>query len=555
MRLQAVIGAGFVALAAGARLPRSVSSPSDSNGQIVTVTTTVLPRVCASAETSTNDRAVTITTTVPPKACASPDTEPVTITLTETVYITLTLYVSPVTSTVSSKGESRATEETFVTRTTAASRFETNPVVTNDSSSQHSALTVTVHPLPVSESTTTITSVSTEVITFTLSDTLPSSGLPDKSVPPLPTTKVDSSAQASDISATPSTPRVISSVPPIPSTISTVGSAPSTPPLSTLTLPTTAVIPTTLSAVTSKPYGPSGWNFTNLVNATAQATGMQCISGGPNPRCSKPAIGSIAKRQVGVMVTATINGQIVSWVNNWDGGALSSPSSSTQADIIEITRTISEPSSTPTRCGESGEFTMDFDDLPRFSPSINDTAPFPPIFNPYNHLFFSDGWSYGPPPTEPYPPTSNPHIGIYIPEKSEDNRGSPYAGLLAGGEFGAGPRRSLDTFWFDAYSANFGCDNGSANTTCAVAVSAVRYSAQTKTEESAGTRRFVIPPCPGYRNCTLSPLDFGDSFRGISGLKFSASVQDKPVIFFVDDIKMNWYNNTCAAGLERLRSR
>ncbi|OAT03818.1 hypothetical protein BDBG_00496 [Blastomyces gilchristii SLH14081] len=552
MRVQAVIGAGFAALAAGARLPRS---RSDSNFQIVTVTTTVLPRDCASAATSTNDRAVTITTTVPPKACASPETEPVTITLTETVYITLTLYVSPVTSTVSSKGESRATEETFVTYTTAASRFETNPAVTNDSSSQHSTLTMTVHPLPVSEPTTTITSVSTEVITITFSDTLSSSGLPDKSVPQLPTTEADNSAEASDISATPSTPIAIPPMPPIPSTISTVGSAPGTAELPTLTLPITTVIPTTLSAVTSKPYGPSGWNSTNPVNATAQATGMQCMSGGPNPSCSKPVIVSIAKRQVGVMVTATINGQIVSWVNNWDGGALSSPSSSTQTAIIEITRTISEPSPTPTKCGESGEFTMDFDNLPRFSPSNNDAAAFPPIFNPYNHLFFSDGWSYGPPPTEPYPPTSNPHIGIYIPEKSEDNRGSPYAGLLHGGEFGAGPRSSLDTFWFDAYSANFGCDNGSANTTCAVTVSAVRYSAQTKIEESAGTRRFAIPPCPGYRNCRLSSLDFGDSFLGISGLKFSASVQDKPAIFFVDDIKMNWYNNTCAAGLERLRSR
>ncbi|PGH02916.1 hypothetical protein GX51_04372 [Blastomyces parvus] len=549
MRLQTVVGAGFVALAAGACLPRSWS---DSNTQTVTVTTTVLPRICASAETTTKDQAVTITTTVSPKPC---DTKPVTITITSTIHVTLTLYVSPVTSTVSPKGETRATEESFVTYTTATSRFETNPAVPNDSSSEHSVLTVTVHPIPVSEATTTIKSTSTKVITFTVSDTLPLSGLPDKSMPPPPTTEAGSGAHATGISATSSTPIVISSMSPIPSTISTTYSEPSTPPLSTLTLPTTAVIPTTLSAIPSKPYGPSGWNSTNSVNATAQATGMQCISGAPNPRCSTPAIVSITQRQVGVMVTATINGQIVSWINNWNGGAVSSPSSSTQAAVIEITRTTSEPSSTPTSCGESGEFTMDFDNLPRFSPSDNNTASFPPIFNPYSHLFFSDGWSYGPPPTEPYPPTSNPHVGIYIPAKSEENDGSPYAGLLAPGEFGAGPRKSLDFFWFDVYSANFGCDNGSANTSCAVTVSAVRYSTQTKTEEAAGSRRFTIPPCPGYRNCRLFPLDFGDNFRGISGLKFSASVQDKPAIFFVDDIKMNWYNNTCAAGLERLRHR
>ncbi|EEH08988.1 conserved hypothetical protein [Histoplasma capsulatum G186AR] len=549
MRVLAVIGVAFFALAAGARLPRSWS---DTNEEAVTVTTTVLPKDCVSTETSTNDQVVTITTTIPPQTCTSPEIRPSTRTITETVYITLTLFISPVRSTVSSNDELTTLEETLVTYTTATSRFETKSTVTNasgnDVSSQHSTFIVTLRPVPVSESTTIITSVSTEVVTFTspftLVDVPSSNDLPDK--PPPPTIMTDSkSAQASKISVTP----------PAPSTLSTIAGAPSTSRLSTRISHPIITNTTTVSAVPSKPYGPSGWNFTNPANGTAQTTGVQCVSGHPNPNCSKPPIVSISKRQVGVMVTATINGQIVSWINRWDGGALSSPTPSTQAPIIEITRTKSTPSSTPTKCGESGEFTMDFDDLPRYSPSDNDTAPFPPIFNPHNHLFFSDGWSYGPPPTEPYPPTSNPHIGIYIPEKSKDNRGSPYAGLLAGGAFGAGPRSSLNTFWFDAYSANFGCDNGFSNTTCAVTVSAVRYSTLTKTEEAAGIRKFTLPPCPGYKGCTLSPLDFGDSFRGISGLQFSASVRNKSVILFVDDIKMNWYNNSCAAGLERLRSR
>ncbi|OAX85149.1 hypothetical protein ACJ72_00484 [Emergomyces africanus] len=518
MRVQAAIGAAFVALAAGVRLPRSWN---DINTQVVTITTTVPPKFCVSAETNTNDQIATTTTTVSPKACASSVNQLFMTTVTETVYITLTLYISPGGSTTSpackgsitcavSKHESMATEQTLVTYTKTASRFETKPAITissgNDTSSQHSTLTVTVYPIQVS----------TETISLPLTGVPLSTGLPEKPVPPPPSTMAD-------------------------------------PP--TITTPTAALILTTLSAVPSKPYGPSGWNFTNSVTATAQGTGIQGVSGGISHTSSQLAIISIRKRQVRAMVTATINGQIVSWINNWDGGAVPSPSTSSRGPVIEINGTINTPPSIPTKCGESGEFTMNFDDLPRYSPSNNNTASFPPIFNPYNHLFFSDGWSYGPPPTEPYPPASNPHIGIYVPEKNKDNRGSPYAGLLSGGEFGAGPRSSLNNFWFDAYSAYFGCDNGSTNTTCAVTVSAVRYSTKTSTEEAAGTRKFTLLPCPGYKNCTLSPLDFGDSFRGISGLQFSASVQDKPVIFFVDDIKMNWYNNTCAAGLERLRSR
>ncbi|OJD15629.1 hypothetical protein AJ78_04121 [Emergomyces pasteurianus Ep9510] len=514
------------------RLTQSIFSWNGINDQIVTITTTVPPKFCASTETNTNDQVVTITTTVSPKTCASPDNHPLTTTVTETVYITLTLYVSPVgprTSSACKNGlacaastrESKLTEETFVTYTKTASRSETEPAITNagsnDVSSQRSTLTMTVYPIPVSEYTTIVTSISTETISLPLTDVPWSTDFPVNPVPPPPSTKAD---------------------------------------LSTTSTPIASFIPTTLSAVPSKPYGPSGWNFTNSATATAQGTGVQAVSGRFTPESSQPAVISITKRQVGAMVSATINGQIVSWINKWDGGALPSAPPSSGTPIIEINRTaISTPSSIPTMCGESGEFTMDFDDLPRYSLSNNNTASFPPIFNPYNHLFFSDGWSYGPPPTEPYPPASNPHIGIYVPDKNKDNRGSPYAGLLSGGEFGAGPRSSLNTFWFDAYSAYFGCDNGSANTTCAVTVSAVRYSTKTNAEEAAETRKFTLPPCPGYKNCTLSPLDFGDSFRGISGLQFSASVQDKPVILFVDDIKMNWYNNTCAAGLERLRSR
>ncbi|ODH46095.1 hypothetical protein GX48_07815 [Paracoccidioides brasiliensis] len=489
-----------------------------------------------------------MTSYVLPESCTSSKKQTLTTTITETVYVTITQYFPSVLSTTSTDSEDNSVCE--------APTLESKNIL--HATISEATITATVYPIPVSEYTTFVTSFLTKVITLTLIDAPVSSYLENEPISQSITPVTYRSTEASQILITQPSPSAstTSSTPVSSTNLSTHITLP-TPSTSAKIAPTTSAIPTTLSAVPSRAYGSSGWNSTIPTSTMAQGTGILIVSGALIPKpsfLSQPAYEPISKRQVGAMVTATINDQVVSWLNVWKGSPLSSPAQSLTS-VVESTKTITTPSSVPTKCGELGEFTMDFDDLPRFSPADNNTAPFPPIFNPYYHLFFSDGWAYGPPPTEPYPPISNPHIGIYVPSAGEDNHGSPYAGLLAGGQFGAGPRSSINTFWFDAYSTYFGCDNGSTNNSCAVTVSAVRYSTVTRTEEDAGTRTFTLPPCPGYENCALSPLDFGDSFSGISGLQFSAFVGDKPVIWFIDNIKMNWYNNSCTAGLERLRSR
>lgn len=252
-------------------------------------------------------------------------------------------------------------------------------------------------------------------------------------------------------------------------------------------------------------------------------------------------------------------------------GALSSSKSSPQTTLtmrpkssggFNATSTIVSPASSATAtpsggCGEHGDFMVDFDDLPNFFPTENDTAitQAPPVLNPYHHLTFDDGYVYAPAPAESYPPVSSPHLAVFLGNASgvttrrrSENEPKP-------GEIGDGPRDSISAFWFDAYSAWFGCDNPGPDT-CTLVFKALSWSAATKKEELTFQQNSTIPPCRHrFEGCHLQKVDFPTSFRGLTGIQIQAFVRDEEKMFFMDDLALKWSNNTCAAGLLRQSSR
>lgn len=52
----------------------------------------------------------------------------------------------------------------------------------------------------------------------------------------------------------------------------------------------------------------------------------------------------------------------------------------------------------------------------------------------------------------------------------------PFAGNVLPGEIGAGPCASVNAYWFNAYSAFFGCDDGPAD--CVMQISGYQYDGQ-----------------------------------------------------------------------------
>lgn len=195
-----------------------------------------------------------------------------------------------------------------------------------------------------------------------------------------------------------------------------------------------------------------------------------------------------------------------------------------------------------------------WDDEPTFSPTqpISDPSEAPPVFNPYHHLYFSNGFVYMPPPSDPFPPISQPRLVMFLtnetgPTSSPDARGEH------AGEIGAGDRASESAFWFNAYSAYLGCDNeGPEN--CTMQVSGYKYKGGQK-ESLAHQANFTIEGCPKFKDCHLKKVKFPREMVGLSGVQFQAFVGGKKRAFFMDDLALGWSNNTCAAGLLRSKSR
>ncbi|KAK3679115.1 hypothetical protein LTR37_021428 [Vermiconidia calcicola] len=209
-----------------------------------------------------------------------------------------------------------------------------------------------------------------------------------------------------------------------------------------------------------------------------------------------------------------------------------------------------------TGCGEHGDFTIDFDNLPNFSSSDEndkDITQAPPIPNPYHHLTFSDGYVYAPSPWEPFIPRSSPHLAVFLGNATGMAARTPYGNYSKPGEISDGPRESISAFWFDARSAWLVCDNPGPDV-CTMVLSAYTWSASAKTEILAYSQNATVEGCPEFKDCQLKKIEFPSSFRGLTGLQVQAFVGKEPKMFFMDDLALRWSDNTCAAGMLRQRS-
>ncbi|KAF2435996.1 hypothetical protein EJ08DRAFT_579244, partial [Tothia fuscella] len=203
-----------------------------------------------------------------------------------------------------------------------------------------------------------------------------------------------------------------------------------------------------------------------------------------------------------------------------------------------------------TLCGESGNFTLNWDDEPLFVPSDNNTVLWPPVLNPYHHFFFANGYAYAKPTAQPFSPASSPNLAIFLPNLTDTSPRND--GCAHIGEIGAGPRGSDSIWWFDAFSAEMACDNSSGEP-CTMIISGYKYNAEAGVELKAYEQTAKLPPCnSGLFDCKLNHIGLEAGFRGLSGIQFEAFVgSQERRIFMMDNLNMGWANNSCDAGLLR----
>lgn len=206
----------------------------------------------------------------------------------------------------------------------------------------------------------------------------------------------------------------------------------------------------------------------------------------------------------------------------------------------------------PTKCGESGNFTLSFDDTSVGSDG-HDVVVVQGMKNPYHHLFYANGYTYVPDKWEPYPAMSQPNVAMYLPLTGRLLPNTPFAGTLLPGEIGAGPRASVTAYWFNAHSGYFGCAL-SGLTPCTLRISGYRYDALVQEEVLVAEQNATLPACYGYVDCQLTQVVFNDEFRALSGIQFNAFTYKLgiPQVHVMDDLQLEWYNDTCSAGIWRI---
>lgn len=158
-----------------------------------------------------------------------------------------------------------------------------------------------------------------------------------------------------------------------------------------------------------------------------------------------------------------------------------------------------------------------------------------------------------PPPSTPFEAISSPRLVMFLANQTGEDSNNHGDGNQLAGEIGAGQRRSSDAFWFNAYSAYLGCDNEGPDD-CIMQISGLVLQNSTKQEVTAYQQNFTLTACPGLTDCHLQRIDFPNIMRGLSGIRIEAFVGSERRSWFMDDLSLGWYNNSCAAGMLRIRS-
>jgi hypothetical protein len=232
-------------------------------------------------------------------------------------------------------------------------------------------------------------------------------------------------------------------------------------------------------------------------------------------------------------------------------------SSASNATTSTASKTSASASVSPTACGEHGDFVLNFDDLPSFS-ADDDVTQAPPIFSPYHHLTFSNGYVHAPASKQPFAPHSGDQLAVFLaPSNGTNDTNWHQTGMSAvvprtdPGEISDGPYDGLSAFCFNAQGAWLGCDNDGPEP-CVFNVTGSTWDSKIGDDVETYNTQIELPACPNFKDCKLQHVDFPDNFRGLSGIQIQAFANNKPVMFFMDDLALSWFDNSCEAGMQRM---
>lgn len=239
------------------------------------------------------------------------------------------------------------------------------------------------------------------------------------------------------------------------------------------------------------------------------------------------------------------------------------------SSVIVPTSSLAALTPVPSQCGELGDFTLNvrpypcpflfganhsqFDDIPPLligNASVGPVGP-APVFNPYHQFDFSDGFTVVPPPTDPYLPSSGPLLLEFIPSfvLGIDGTGSNTAEVGFAGLISDGDHALTGCFTFNMYGASFGCN--STGPPCDFTFTGIHYDVATGVVTPVITQTASISSCPALFECDLTTIVLDETFVGLNGVQIKAAAAGAPLGWWMDDLELGWFNNSCSAGLCR----
>lgn len=176
-----------------------------------------------------------------------------------------------------------------------------------------------------------------------------------------------------------------------------------------------------------------------------------------------------------------------------------------------------------------------------------------PVFSPYHKFDFSDGFVVVPPPTDPYLPSSPALLAEFMPNfnltTSNPTSGPNSAQYGWSGDIGNADHGATGCFGFNVYGASLGC--ASTGPDCVFSFTGYKYSNTVGPATPITSSTARIRACPAQKDCQLSPINLDPTFRGLDTIRINVTVAGQPKMWWMDDLRMGWTNNSCSAGLCR----
>jgi hypothetical protein len=124
----------------------------------------------------------------------------------------------------------------------------------------------------------------------------------------------------------------------------------------------------------------------------------------------------------------------------------------------------------------------------------------------------------------------------------------PFIGTT--GMIGNGETVLIGCFNFNAYGMNLGCPSTDGD--CDWYFTGLRYNFTSRSSDTVAEQVATTAACPSQTNCPLVPIALDNTFQNLTDIHIQGTIAGVAMsLWWMDDLKLGWFDNRCDAGLCR----